>query len=753
MASEPNNLIKKMSDAPHMSAAERRALLSHKTSDQIAAFGSNGGNPSGGGGVLAEAHASTRELLAARSSAVGKEASQSRSGDSKTPTVGKTYRIKLCSDHWGSKPGCYLDAHRSDKKGKDKLSNDATHVLVHDSAEKPTDDLAGLFLLEGLDSAALAELPANFRGGSNCFRIKLTTGHYGCPAGLYLCGIDRKGSAKLDKAGAKSIYRTDDSSWAFVQPLGFCGDTASSVWTIEPVDGQYATDGRWQIRLLTERTHGKSLAPLGSRSYLEVHCSDKKDKRSEFSAFVNLHVGADGCVGEWSFHEVFDGTTYGTTINPLASSGRLLLRSTISDNANASNVNIVPLPKGSIPSIGKTFRIRLNTSHFQAQAGMYLDAHRSISRDQLNEESSFVLVHSADSESPDGNAGHWHLESLTDEELWTLPADFSNGNNCFRIKLQTCHFGCPRSLYLSGATAEDTRIMDDSEGKPLRRNKDSTWAFVQPLWCCGGLTSNIWTLEPADEVEGAFKLRLVTERNVVYDKFSGRSISMDAIEAVMAAEEEEYENVFLEVHRSSSKDARNADSNYAIIHSEFGGCVGEWSFEEVHDPYAERINRREEEYTNNSYVGRQLLRKSIGSPGLAAEESQESIGARKIPVPVQILARRQSVFKSDAEADEGRVNDGSAEALETRKAVRRRMSLDAKRARYLAKKAAIVETRELKQETMIKCRMEVEARRSVDMMKNAAASAGHLWDNVKNPYYGPANVAVNSRASHRLSSD
>jgi hypothetical protein len=153
------------------------------------------------------------------------------------------------------------------------------------------------------------------------------------------------------------------------------------------------------------------------------------------------------------------------------------------------------------------------------------------------------------------------------------------------------------------------------------------------------LTSNIWTLEPADEIKGSYKLRLVTERRVVHDKFISRTKSMDALEAVMTGDEDEYENVFLEVHCSSSRDARNADSNYAIIHSEFEGCVGEWSFDEVHDPYADSINRRDEEYTDESFVGRQMLRQSIGGPGLAAEE-EESNAAKK-PMVVQMLPRQQ----------------------------------------------------------------------------------------------------------------
>ena len=699
-----------MNDGARMSAAERRAQLSQKSPDQIAAFGTSSNGSGGADGKQARA----RNIEA--------PGSQGRAGKT-PPTIGKTYHIKLRSDHWGSKPGGFLDAHRSDKKGKDKLSDHATYVIVHDKADKPTDDLAGAFLLEALDSATLADLPANFREGSNCFRIKLTTGHYGCPPGLYLCGTDRQSNAKLDKAEVKSMFRNDNSSWTFVQPLSSCGEVASSVWTIEPVDGRYAVDGRWKIRLVTERKNGKSLAPAGSRSYLEVHSSEKKDKRSDFSTFVNLHVDCEGCVGEWSFHEVSDDMTEGATTSPLLNCGRSLLRSAIADDSGADN-NLSTVLKDSLPSIGKTFRVRLSTSHFKAQAGMYLDAHRSASRDQLNEESSFALVHNASSDTPDGYAGHWHLECLTEEELWTLPAEFSNGNNCFRMKLQTSHFGCPRSLYLSGATADDVCIMDDSEGKPLRRNKHSTWAFVQPLWCCGGLTSNIWTLEPADEIKGSYKLRLVTERRVVHDKFISRTKSMDALEAVMTGDEDEYENVFLEVHCSSSRDARNADSNYAIIHSEFEGCVGEWSFEEVHDPYADSINRRDEEYTDDSFVGRQMLRQSVGGPGLAAEE-EESNAARK-PMVVQMLPRQQKA--SEVAAGVSAADSTSPEQVE-RKAMRRKKSIEGKRVRYLAKKAAIVEMRKTKQETIIRRRMKVEAKRSMSMIESAAASAGHLWEN------------------------
>ena len=93
---------------------------------------------------------------------------------------------------------------------------------------------------------------------------------------------------------------------------------------------------------------------------------------------------------------------------------------------------------------------------------------------------------------------------------------------------------------------------------------------------------------------------------------------------------------------------------------------------------------------------------------------------------VQMLPRHQKA----TEVAEGvnTIDSASQEQVE-RKAMRRKKSIEDKRGRYLAKKAAIIEMRKSKQEAIIKRRMKVEAKRSMSMIESAAASAGHLWEN------------------------
>jgi len=56
---------------------------------------------------------------------------------------------------------------------------------------------------------------------------------------------------------------------------------------------------------VTERTGDvASLAPEGSKCYLEAHGSDKKDPRNASSSYANVHREFDACVGEFRFHEV-----------------------------------------------------------------------------------------------------------------------------------------------------------------------------------------------------------------------------------------------------------------------------------------------------------------------------------------------------------------------------------------------------------------------------------------------------------------
>ena len=759
------------------SASERRKRLSGKGSTKEAVPTPPDG--SFGGSTVTM---SAREKLAARTAKVTGGAA----GRNKVPSVGKTYRIRLSSDHFESRPGAFLDAHRSDKK--DKRTKESSYAIVHDPAESMDENLAGEWLLEALDDLDLNQLPSELQTYGKCFRLKLNSGHFGCPKGLYLCGRASNAPGKLEKDEKKNLKRNSNSTWSFVQPLWTGGDGVSTVWTVEPVAkaaAKLTDDMCWKLRLVTEREGVPSLAPEGSRHFLEVHGSDKKDKRSDFALFANIHTEFEGCSGEWNFLEVNigrgskersgaydmgcgagthtlrgDDEVNGGASNPMHASslgqgGKNLLRGLIGAAAGTkapsrssadAHAPPIPLAGGATPSIGKTYRIRLGSSHYDSKSGTYLDAHRSLPRDVQSDEASYVLVHDVEQGKEDETAGHWHIEGLTEEELAELPPEFSSGNNCFRVKLQTSHFGCPRHIYLCGVASDDLGIMDNVDSKSLQRNQESTWATVQPIWACSTVTHSIWTLEPADENPDLFKLRLVTERVVLDKQFMARGKSMDALGHAMNHDElEDGQRVFLEAHRSMKQDNRSPFSTFVMLHREVEGCVGEWGFEEVFDPLAVHIKRRDEEYTDESYIARMMLRERI----IGEEESSGQRGQRQggvdmlnprntithVRPPGPVMDALNQVPEPDHSLSLGEIDDdesdsGEQECVESamdgsgtvpvtgKKQLRqqaRAERIEAKRQRYLAKKAHILELREKKAQSREQRRSDIaEARKSRD---------------------------------------
>jgi hypothetical protein len=233
------------------------------------------------------------------------------------PTIGKTYRIRLCSSH---SSGAYLDAHRSmprdrhtdlatfvnshldndDTSHEERSSNDRHGGRISSSSNNRRELLSGQWLLEPVvvpthftssssttSSSTLSS--SDETASNNCFfRLRLQTGHHGCPRGLYLCGVPKtmassghsKKKKKKDGEEAKhALHRTAQSTWCFVQPLWCCddavvgdgatvargvggeggsgggggggGNSVLSVWSIEPATVS-TNDGKWRLRLVTE---------------------------------------------------------------------------------------------------------------------------------------------------------------------------------------------------------------------------------------------------------------------------------------------------------------------------------------------------------------------------------------------------------------------------------------------------------------------------------------------------------------------
>ena len=266
------------------------------------------------------------------------------------PTFDQVYHIQLCSSHFGSNAGGFLDAPRTHKK--DSCSTDATYVSLH---QPSGGHHLGQWLLEALTDENLGTVPTLHR--SNCFRLKLAGGQEGCSTGRYLCAVHpaaaaaaakkksaaalagqaeaaiKQGNvrqsmrASLSKIGhssssssmsstkGHSLKRTKESSWCVVQTLGSCAlNQASSIWTLQPAVGESNSNGQEGNQFLLAVVHARhaaseNLMPYGSSSlcFLDVHGSNKKDERDNHSSFVNCHEDnpqAVDCKGIWSFHAV-----------------------------------------------------------------------------------------------------------------------------------------------------------------------------------------------------------------------------------------------------------------------------------------------------------------------------------------------------------------------------------------------------------------------------------------------------------------
>jgi hypothetical protein len=278
--------------------------------------------------------------------------------DASVPTFDQLYHIQLCSSHFGSTAGGFLDAPRTRKK--DACSTEATYASVHHQSSGGGHHL-GQWVLEALSDEDLGTVPILYR--SNCFRLKLAAGQESCSAGLYLCGVHpataaaaakrktaaelagqaetviKQGSvrksmrASLSKIGhssssssmsstkGPSLKRTKESSWCVVQTLDSCAhNQASPIWTLQPAAG--ASDNssssssssqggnHFSLGVVHERhAASENLMPFGSSSlcFLDAHGSDKKDERDDHSSYVNCHEDhpeAVDCKGVWSFHAV-----------------------------------------------------------------------------------------------------------------------------------------------------------------------------------------------------------------------------------------------------------------------------------------------------------------------------------------------------------------------------------------------------------------------------------------------------------------
>ena len=133
---------------------------------------------------------------------------------------------------------------------KDKLRTDCALALAHDrdrleNGAKNDEALAGKWLLQRIP-AEDGSFPAELEPWrAKAFRLQCLTGHFSCPAGLYLCGMPSdSGLFHKDNKAAGShakelkLKRNAASTYCFVQALRSLSPAASSFWTIEPADGQ-----------------------------------------------------------------------------------------------------------------------------------------------------------------------------------------------------------------------------------------------------------------------------------------------------------------------------------------------------------------------------------------------------------------------------------------------------------------------------------------------------------------------------------
>jgi len=148
----------------------------------------------------AESNISSASVMSARLSASERRARLKGSpggaakGRGARPVPGRAYRIELCSAHFRSSAGSFLDAHRSEKR--DRLSNTATLASFHacKAGSEPGDGCAGVWVVEALstdavDEVAGSDVDARTEASATCFRLRLAEGHFGAQTGAHLCGL------------------------------------------------------------------------------------------------------------------------------------------------------------------------------------------------------------------------------------------------------------------------------------------------------------------------------------------------------------------------------------------------------------------------------------------------------------------------------------------------------------------------------------------------------------------------------------
>lgn len=217
---------------------------------------------------------------------------------SKPPQVNRVYHIRLASNHFHSKAGSYLDAHRLVKR--DILDEHTSYLSAHVDGDVSSSSAQWLLTTvdEGILSPDLQDAIKKVkRKGAECFHIQMVgTVRNKQARGVYICAVPSYECTR----NPYLCGRNDYSSFVFVQPLWANSTDAASVWTSEPVplgDGEdfARCSGFYKLRLVCPSS------PV--RLYLESHRSRPGDIRSSNSSFVNLHEEQSACSGHFAFEE------------------------------------------------------------------------------------------------------------------------------------------------------------------------------------------------------------------------------------------------------------------------------------------------------------------------------------------------------------------------------------------------------------------------------------------------------------------
>jgi hypothetical protein len=100
-------------------------------------------------------------------------------------------------------------------------------------------------------------------------------------------------------------------------------------------------------------------------------------------------------------------------MRPTASERRARLSGGGGDNEGGGN------DRGERPVHGRTYQISLASAHYRAQAGGFLDAHRSEKRDKLSATATLASVHACEpgAKPSKGCSGSWAVEALSPDML------------------------------------------------------------------------------------------------------------------------------------------------------------------------------------------------------------------------------------------------------------------------------------------------------------------------------------------------